>query len=189
MLLAQLEVPMETVEQVGRIAAKLEVPFLLDPAPARGLSAELLRAVTWLTPNEGEARTLLRQLGCRTAEELESDAALAEAAAWILASGVRNVALKLGGRGVYLAGRDATPELIPAFAVEAVDTTAAGDAFNAGFAFGLSEGLEARAAARFANAVAAISVTRSGAQPSMPSLAEVKAFLEERGFGDLAVAL
>ncbi len=176
-ILAQLEIPIETVEHLGRIAARLEVPLMLDPAPARELSAELLRAVTWLTPNEGETRALLRRLGYAGMENFDSEDAVARAAAWILAAGVRNVALKLGERGIYVAGKDAVAELIPAFAVEAVDTTAAGDAFNAGLAYALMEGRGARAAVQFASAVAAISVTRHGAQTSMPSMAEVEAFL------------
>jgi ribokinase len=185
-ILTQLEVPMETVKHLGRIAARLKAPLMLDPAPARELGAELLRAVTWLTPNEGETRALLRQLGHAKPEDLETDDAIAGAAAWILAAGARNVALKLGERGVYVAGQDVAGELIPSFAVEAVDTTGAGDAFNAGLAYGLMEGLEARAAARFASAVAALSVTRNGAQSSMPSLAEVKRLLEERGSTEIA---
>jgi ribokinase len=90
-----------------------------------------------------------------------------------------NVILKLGSRGFYIAGRDVELAYVSSFQVEAVDTTAAGDAFNGGFAYGLTHGgLDPLAAARFANAVAAVSVTKAGAQSSMPKLAEVQALLK-----------
>jgi ribokinase len=90
---------------------------------------------------------------------------------------VRNVALKLGSQGVFLAGRDCPAQRVPAFTVNAVDTTAAGDCFNAAFAVALARGKPPAEAARYAAAAAAISVTRAGAQPSLPTSAEVEAFL------------
>ncbi|MDE1155369.1 MAG: ribokinase [Acidobacteriaceae bacterium] len=172
-LLAQLEVPLETVERLGALAAEFGIPFVLDPAPAQALSPAILRTVTWLTPNETETAILLRHLG------VEDAASGAEAAAEkLLASGVRNVILKLGEKGVYLAGADVRPQFVKPFRVQAVDSTAAGDAFNGGFAYALMQGMEPVEAARFACAVAAVSVTRAGAQPSMPVLSEVLALLE-----------
>jgi ribokinase len=92
--------------------------------------------------------------------------------------GPRNVALKLGAQGVFIAGRDCSPQLVPSFPVKVVDTTAAGDCFNAAFAVALTSGKAPADAARFAAAAAAISVTRVGAQPSLPSMKEVQALLQ-----------
>ena len=181
-ILAQLEIPMETVERLGEIAATAGVPFILDPAPAQALSPDILRNVTWLTPNESEANSILRDLGFATGDLLDENVLLS-AAEHLLAAGARNVILKLGGRGVYLAGKDVAATLVAPYHVEAVDTTAAGDAFNGGFAFSLAQGRSPVESARFACAVAAISVTRAGAQPSMPTLAEVKALMEKSDVG------
>ena len=93
---------------------------------------------------------------------------------------LKNVLLKLGSRGCVIAEGDRSKKRVPAFSVNAVDTTAAGDAFNAGFAVALMRGSTVARSAVFASAVAAISVTRHGAQPSMPTLAEVKTFVNER---------
>jgi ribokinase len=176
-ILAQLEIALDTVEEIGRIAERLKVPFLLDPAPAVPLSQSLLRTVTWLTPNESESRILLRSLGHSIAET-EAQIPPAQAAQCLLDAGVRNVILKLGSQGFYIAGQDIEPVHVPSFQVEAIDTTAAGDAFNGGFAFALTQGgLDPLSAARFANAVAAVSVTKVGAQNSMPQLWEVEELL------------
>jgi ribokinase len=91
------------------------------------------------------------------------------------------VILKLGADGVFLSGADVAPTHVPSFAVEPIDTTAAGDAFNGAFAYALSEKKSPSDAARFANAAAACSVTRAGAQPSMATLAEVEALLHRAG--------
>ncbi|MDW5265999.1 MULTISPECIES: ribokinase [Acidobacteriaceae] len=174
-ILSQLEIPLETVEELGRIAERFGVPFLLDPAPALPLSPALLKAVTWLTPNESECQSLLKSFGY-SGVETSNNIPPEEAVQPFLDAGVRNVILKLGERGVYMAGRDVEPAYISSFPVTAIDTTAAGDAFNGGFAFGLTcGGLDPLSAARFANAVAAVSVTKSGAQSSMPQIAEVDA--------------
>jgi ribokinase len=176
-ILSQLEVPLDTVEEIGRIAERLNVPFLLDPAPAVPLSLSLLQTVTWLTPNESESRILLRSLGHSIADT-EAHLLPSQAAQLFLDAGVRNVILKLGSRGVYIAGQDIEPTHVPSFQVEAIDTTAAGDAFNGGFAFALTQGgLDPLSAARFANAVAAVSVTKVGAQNAMPQLREVEELL------------
>lgn len=173
MVLAQLEIPLSTVLSLGAIARAYEVPFMLDPAPAVALPRELLECVTWLTPNQTEAQVLLGM------NPTELSAAQAPAiAACLLEAGARNVALKMGSAGVFLAGDDTTPELVPAFAVQAQDTTAAGDCFNGAFAYALAHRkLAPPVAARFANAAAALSVTRLGAQTSMPALPEVEDFL------------
>ena len=166
-VLAQLETPLSTIIKAGRLAREKKAVFILDPAPARALPRELLSLVDWLTPNEGEAATLLglKELGDPLV-----------AARNLKALGPRGVVLKLGGAGAVLL-EDEAPQLIPAHKVEAVDTTAAGDAFNGAFAVALSEGKSPVQAVKFAAAAAAISVTRHGAQPAMASRTEIDAFL------------
>jgi ribokinase len=173
-LLAQLEIPLETVEYLAEFAEQHGIPLMLDPAPARELSEKLLRKVSWITPNETEAELLLK-----TKFE-NSDRGNYEAAECLLGRGVKNVLLKLGPRGCLIAQGTLPKERVAPFSVDAVDTTAAGDAFNAAFAVGLMRGFTVSRSAVFASAVAAISVTRHGAQPSMPTLAEVTAFVNER---------
>lgn len=172
-ILAQLEIPLETVEYLGKFAAKNGIPLVLDPAPARDLPASLLKNVNWLTPNESETEILVKAKV--RGEDQSSTSAAAEQ---LLASGPQHVLLKLGAHGCLIAERGQPMRLIPAFPIDAVDSTAAGDAFNAAFAVGLLRGESPSESARFACAVAAISVSRRGAQPSMPTLEEVEAFLE-----------
>lgn len=185
LVLAQLEIPRETTEHLAQVAQAAHVPFILDPAPAYPLPAEVLRCVTWLTPNETEARLLLG-----ISADGGSTRSVAESAAHMLDMGVRNVILKLGALGVYLAGKDIQPAAVPSCEVDAVDTTGAGDCFNGAFAFALvHRGLDPKAAAAFACAAAALSTTRAGAQASMPTLEECEAFLdrcrEQRRAGSL----
>jgi ribokinase len=179
MLLTQLESPLETVEYLGRLAKKFDVPLMLDPAPARSLPENLIKHISWLTPNETETRILL---GAN--QELEP----ARAADELRARGARNVVLKLGDKGAYVATADGQRAHIPAFPVRPVDTTAAGDAFNGAFAVALLQGKAVTESARYACAVAAISVTRAGAQPSMPSRSEVQKFLKQHSHGQSASA-
>jgi ribokinase len=173
-LLTQLEIPLATAEYLAVIAAQERIPLVLDPAPARFLPPSLLKSVDWETPNETETCILLGRGPQELSEQLTEDAANA-----LLDCGCRNVILKLGDRGCYVALSDGTRELLPAYAVEAVDTTAAGDAFNGAFAVALMNGLEPLESASWASAVAAISVTRHGAQASMPTASEVARFLED----------
>ncbi len=171
MVLLQLEIPLETVLEVARRCAAAGVPVMLDPAPARGLPGELLGGVMWLTPNETEARVL-----CGEDLTDADEAAMERAAGKLRAMGARNVAIKLGGRGVYVATAE-TRGLVPAFAVDVADTTAAGDCFNGAFAVALLSGTEVMAAARFAVAAAGLSTMCAGALPSMPGMAEVMELL------------
>jgi ribokinase len=172
MALVQLETPLDTVAHLAAVAFAAGVPLMLDPAPAQPLRDELLQHAAWVTPNSTEAATLL---GLDAGDDsMEKAQSRAEA---LLDRGARGVVLKMGEQGVYLATADGLRVQVPAFALKAVDTTAAGDSFNAGFAVALSEGRDPEAAARFASAVAGISVTRHGAQPSLPSRDEVEAFL------------
>lgn len=177
-ILSQLEIPLETVTRLASIASDNHIPFVLDPAPARELPAKLLRSVTWITPNESETMSILRFLGQGDDIHAITPQTSPMVTERILATGVRNVILKMGSQGVYVAGQDVEGTLIPPFTVKAVDTTAAGDAFNGGFAYALTQlELAPLQAVRFACAVAAISVTRKGAQSSMPSRSEVEELL------------
>ena len=169
-LLLQLETPMDSVAAAARLAHAHGVPVILDPAPAQPLPPELLAATTWLTPNETEAQSL-------TGLQTGNPGQIAER---LLALGARNVALKLGERGAFLAGADCEPTHIPAMPVVALDTTAAGDCFNAAFAARLVAGDPPPAAARYACAAAALCITRAGAQASMPTAAEVDQFLSQQ---------
>lgn len=176
LLLCQCEVPIETVERALRHAKECGARTVLDPAPARPLTPSLLAAVDFLTPNETEAAVLLNraQIPVDSLDETKA------AALQLLRLGVGNVVLKLGASGCVVAsGVDA--QIVPGFEVEAVDTTAAGDTFNGAFAAALAEGRDPLAAARFANAAAALSVTKHGAQTSIPGRGEVEAFLARAG--------
>jgi ribokinase len=168
-VLAQLETPLEGVIRAAGRARACGATFMLDPAPARPLPKELLELVDWITPNETEAGTLLG-LESKTLAPLEAVRALH-------ALGPRNVILKMSSRGAVVLAEGAEPVHIQAVPVRAVDTTAAGDAFNGAFAVALSEGRNAVEAAEFAAAAAALSVTRRGAQQSMPLRGEIDAII------------
>jgi len=170
LLLMQLEIPLEVVTAGARMARACGVRLILDPAPAASLPDELYSLIDIITPNETECATLV---GFPV-----HDIPSAEHASGILLKwGVKQVIIKMGDRGAYLHdGRSG--ELVPALRVEAVDTTAAGDAFNGALAVALEKELLLREAVRFANAAGAISTTRLGAQPSMPTAAELEEFLK-----------
>lgn len=166
MVLCQLELPVETTMYALGLCAEAGVPVMLDPAPAVPLPDAAWSQIAWFTPNETEAAFYVG--GTRNREE---------DARRLLSRGLRGVVLKEGSEGVYVARADGESAWVPSFPVQAVDTVAAGDCFNGAFAVGLLEGMPTEQAARFAAAAAAISVTRRGAQSSMPSRAEVDAFL------------
>lgn len=173
-VLTQLEIPLAAVEHLAAMTRREEVPLMLDPAPACALPDSLFERVDWITPNESETCTLLG-----TASVEWNKSTMKSAAEALMKRGVRNVVLKLGEYGCYLALADGRREFVPAYKVRAVDTTAAGDAFNGAFATALVRGKDPVEAANWASAVAAISVTRAGAQPSMPNSEEVESFLKE----------
>lgn len=174
-LLSQLEIPMATVEVALARAKAAGATTILDPAPMRALSPELLRNVDFLTPNQSEAAALLGDPDLEIREFREAECV----AERLLALGPAAAVLKLGSLGCYVAAGKVRAA-VPGFEVSAVDTTAAGDVFNGAFAVALAEGEDVLGAARFANAAAAISVTRPGAQSSIPSREEVEAFLSRR---------
>jgi ribokinase len=168
MVLTQLEIPIETVEHLADVCFREGVPLILDPAPAQHISSEILQRVQWFTPNETEASYYA---GC-TSSGLDSSPP-ASTAHSLLKQGPAGVLLKMGSDGAYLATAEVTAQ-IDAIQVNAVDTTAAGDAFNGAFAVGLLHGRTPLESARFAAVAAALSVTRPGAQTSMPTLNEVE---------------
>ncbi|MBN9617957.1 MAG: ribokinase [Acidobacteriales bacterium 59-55] len=168
-VLTQLEIPIETVRHLAEICSREEVPLILDPAPAKELPLDLLKNIEWFTPNETEAAFFIgRSNG--VANTLDP----VPMAQRLLRNGMRGVVLKLGSRGAYLASATGQTAFLDPFPAGAIDTTAAGDAFNGAFAVGLMLKMGPVEAARFATAAAAISVTRAGAQPSMPGMEEVE---------------
>jgi ribokinase len=174
LVLTQLETPLDTLEAVLEIAGRAGVPVMLDPAPMKPLIARHLQGVTWLTPNETEAEALL---GSRISEST-SLKAFAET---ILHLGPNNLLLKLGEKGAFLATQDGIREMIPGHVVEAIDSTAAGDALNGAMAAALLSGADPMEAARFGVAAAALSVTRYGAIPSLARLDEIRYFVSRAG--------
>jgi ribokinase len=168
-LVLQLETPLETVQTAAELAARAGVRVILNPAPAQPLPASLLKRVYLLTPNESEAAML-------TGVTVNTEAGAAKAADKLRARGAKNVIITLGARGAFLVGENIRG-LIPAYTIKAVDTTAAGDVFNGALGVALAEGQSLPEAARFANAAAAISVTRLGAQRSAPRRGEIERML------------
>jgi ribokinase len=170
-VIAQLEVPLQTVEYAAQLSKRSGVPFVLDPAPAQKLNPALLKMVDVLKPNETEAQIL-------TGIEVTNEKSARMAAENLLRSGAKAVILTMGAKGFLLATKNQT-KFVPAIKVDAVDATAAGDAFTGAVAFGLAQGQELFEAALFANCVAALSVTKVGAQSSMPTKQEVESFMRQ----------
>ncbi|NIY83035.1 ribokinase [Vibrio hepatarius] len=171
-LLMQLETSLCGIEKAAQVAKQAHTTVILNPAPAKALSDELLSCVDIITPNETEAEVL-------TGIEVIDDATAQEAANALHRKGIDTVLITLGAKGVWLS-RAGQGELIAGFRVKATDTTAAGDTFNGALVTGLLEQLPLKSAIKFAHAAAAISVTRFGAQTSIPSREEVDAFLAEQ---------
>ncbi|MBC7188463.1 MAG: ribokinase [Calditrichaeota bacterium] len=170
-LLVQLETPLETVRHAVGLAAEHSVTVILNPAPGRPLPGELLRSVGLITPNESEAELL-------TGVRPQDDRTRREVAALLHKEGVGKVIITLGAEGAFVSeGSEAN--LIPGFPVKAVDTTAAGDAFNGALAVALVQGRELGEAVHYANAAAALAVQKLGAQPSLPTAGEVDSFLTQ----------
>ena len=171
-----LETPMDTIVTAAELARTVGARVLLNPAPAQHLAPELLKNIDVLIPNEHEAAFM-------AGIEIRSPRDARQAAAYLLRSGPGSVIVTLGSQGALIA-ETAQPEptytQIAAFSVRSVDTTAAGDGFVGALAVALGEGQALPAAARFASAAAAISVTRIGAQPSLPTRDEVEEFLRAR---------
>jgi len=163
--LMQLEVPVSTIEFVAQKVFERGNRVILNPAPARQLSDDLLNCVDIITPNEVEAEIL-------TGIKVVDAASAEEAAEKLMSTGVKNVIITMGAAGAFL-HTDKVSKLIPVVPVRAVDTTAAGDVFNGALAVAISEGKDLEEAVVFANKAASISVTRMGAQASAPYRKEI----------------
>ena len=171
-ILLQLEIPMETVEYVAKVAKEQNKKVILNPAPAQPLSEELLSALYLITPNETEAELICGQ------KITDIDSAI-KAANLIKAKGVKNVIITMGSKGAFVC-TDTICELVPSYKVKAVDTTGAGDIFNGALVLAISEGRDWIEATRFACKTSAIAVTRVGAQSSAPYRNEVDVFNPEK---------
>lgn len=169
-LLIQLETNISSVEKAVEMAYGKGVKIILNTAPVQPVSDSILSRVELITPNEVEA-------GILTGIPVDGEESAGEAADYFLKKGVRNVLITMGSKGVYIAANEKRG-LIPAYQVDAVDTTGAGDAFNGGLAAALAEGKDLWEAAEFANALAAISVQRIGTTPAMPERSEINAFIQ-----------
>lgn len=164
--LSQLEIPLESVLEASKAAR-----FILNPAPACDIPVEVLKNTWCITPNETETEMLTGILP-------SDEESCLNAADWFFSKGVQHVVLTLGERGcAYFAPGESL--FVPTRKVKAVDTTAAGDAFNGGLAWALSKGQGWREALETANRVATLSVMKEGAQPSMPSAHDLEAMLAQ----------
>lgn len=167
-VLLQLEIPMATVEAAVEAAADKGARVVLNPAPAAPVSEQVLSNLYLITPNQTEAQTL-------TGVEVTDEASACEAAQILCARGVERVVITMGGSGAYLY-ENGKGVIVPARMVDAIDTTAAGDVYNGALCAALAEGKSLEQALAFATKASAISVTRAGAQPSVPSREEVDNF-------------
>lgn len=168
-ILMQLEIPLVTVEYVANLAESTNVKLVLNPAPARTLSDDILSKVSIITPNKKEAEML-------TGIKITDNESAKEAAKILAGKGIETIIITMGGEGALIFHNN-TYEVVPASKVKAVDTTAAGDVFNGALVVAISEGNDMTQAVRFANSAAAISVTRLGAQSSAPRRDEVEALI------------
>lgn len=170
--LAQLELALPTVEHGLKLARSLNVPTILNPAPACKLPRSIFQYCDFVTPNETEAEVLT---GIKVATQADAE----RAADAFLGLGVRNAIITLGSQGAFVKNASMRAHIPAYHAGPVVETTGAGDAFNGGFAAALAEGMDVLQAAHFGCAVAGISVTRAGTAPSMPFRAEVDALLKK----------
>ena len=166
LLVLQYEIPIETGMAAARRARARGIPVMLNLAPPRPISDEFLSLLDFFVVNETEAAFVL-------GFDVDTDENVARAATALLARGPRNVIITLGDKGAFVASHDGAAALVPSFHIDAVDSTAAGDTFCGAFAVALLEGRPLLQAARFANAAAAITVTRLGAQAAVPSREEI----------------
>lgn len=172
-LLLQLETPLEGITKAVEIAKAARTAVVLNPAPARPLPDELLAQVTMITPNETEAEIL-------TGVKVTDDASAQQAADVFHAKGIQDVFITLGSKGVWISTPN-TQKRIEGYKVKAVDTTAAGDTFNAGLMVALMEKMSLDEGVMFAHAAAAVTVSGEGAQTSIPTREQVEAFRKKQG--------
>lgn len=172
MVVAQLEMRLDVMEELAELCRQYNVPMILNPAPAVPLSDELLSKVTYLTPNETELSVITNH-PVSTLDEIK------EAAQMLLDRGVKHVVATLGDKGALMADASGM-EVVPGYSVKATDTVAAGDSFNGALAKALVDGKTLKEAIALANAVGAITVTRHGAIPSLPTKEEVETFIQNQ---------
>lgn len=170
-LLLQLEIPLESVKAAAIAASESGTLVILDPAPAKALGEDILKYVDIITPNETEAEIL-------TGVKPHDEDTFRQAGEILLSKGVKTAVIKAGSRGAYVFQKDIAAH-VTGFQVQTTDTTAAGDTFNAGLAYGLGKGMKLTDAVRFANAAAAISTTKTGAQSGMPTYNEAQKLLHQ----------
>lgn len=164
-VITQLEIPLSTVEYIGKLCKEKNKTFILNPAPGVKLKDSLLKTVTYLTPNETE-------LALISGMEIKDEKSLLKACVSLLDKGVKNLLVTLGSKGVYLCNRE-EKRLIPAYKVDAIDTTAAGDCFNGTFAAFLADGYDVYSAIDYAQKASSLCVRRRGAIPSLPRREEI----------------
>lgn len=170
-ILVQLEMDTLLIEEAVSLAVDCGIPVILNPAPARELSDELLSKTTYLVPNETEVEIL-------TGIKVESTEEAELAAKMLWNKGVGHVVITLGEKGSLVTDQSGTHH-IPGFPVKPVDTVGAGDAFNGALAIGITQGKPLKEVVTFANAVGALAITNRGGIPSMPHLTKVHAFLSK----------
>lgn len=171
-LLMQLETPLPAIVQAAKLAQQNGTKVILNPAPARALPDELLNLLDMITPNETEAEIL-------TGVKVVDEASAIQAAQVFHQKGIEKVLITLGSKGVFVS-ENGVGKIVAGFRVQAVDTTAAGDTFNGALVTAMLEDKPLDQAIRFAHAAAAISVTRKGAQPSIPTRQETLDFLSQQ---------
>lgn len=169
LVVMQLELEYEVSLEILRVCKELKVPVILNPAPAVKLPKEILGLATYVTPNETELEIL-------TGQKTQTEEQLYSAAEALLDMGVKTVVATLGKRGAMIATAEGK-QIIEGYRVKAVDTVAAGDSFNGALAKGIADGKDLAEAIRYANAVGALTVTKQGAIPSLPTASEVQSFL------------
>lgn len=170
-VLTQLETNVSAVVNIIKLAEKNGVKVILNTAPVQEIDHELYKKIHLITPNEIEAEIL-------TGIKIDTIDHAREAAVWFKEKGVNDVIITLGHRGVFVSS-EGREEIIPAYQVDVIDTTGAGDAFNGGLLAALTEGKDLWEASRFANALAALSVQKLGTTPSMPTREEIDVFLRQ----------
>ena len=169
LVVLQLELRLEIVEEIIKRAHKYGVKILLNPAPAMNIDKEVLKYVDYITPNEFELSSL-------TNLPVETEPQIIKASQKLLSYGCKNVIATLGSKGAIIANNKIT-KLIPSYKVKAIDTVGAGDSFNGALAVSIIEGKELEEAVKFANAMGALTVQKSGAIPSLHTRKEVEDFL------------
>lgn len=169
-LIMPLETPPETILEAAWLAKSRNAQVVLNPAPARLLEEDLLALVDVLVPNEHEIFDISNSIN----NEIET------VARTMISQGVTSVVTTLGSNGVSIVDREKDEILLSPYSVDVLDTTAAGDSFVAALAVGLAEGKSLVGACHFANAVGALTVTKTGAQPSLPTRSEVTVFLDQQ---------